>query len=811
MAVVRRGSQQRFSTGIWPGFVDAMTALLLVLMFVLTIFMIVQYILRETITTQGTQLDYLSEQVASLAEALGFEQQRSDGLETEVDRLDGELNDATTAAEIQNQLIATLSQQASNQKLQIEEFEAQVSSFEQQVASLLAEKSQLSLDKENLENQVTESSSKNAALAVRISDAEVESLRLATEKEAMQLALAKARDEIGAAAETARLAAAKREALEALIAETQSSLRNNDTSLKAALAALQERETSLQEALAALDETRENLGSSETSLTGLEAKLAALAAELADSKAAFAGEVQANAELQKHLDLLESGLSDSEKERLAVEASLAVLKTRLEATQSDFSEEEKARLAEAATAVALRQRLANTEAALDSNEKARLEEAAAAEALRKKLIDLEAALTEEEKTRLAEAAAATALRKKLEESQAELTAMTLALEEQRRQAEDTLTMLAAAEVAKKKIDTLLAAALLVKETAENAGEDANNRIAALEAQGVALARDKAMLNDRLDTLIVQLEKGGEYTTELLAQAAQNREELESRLAAALAAKLAVEQDASVLLSKSEQRRVLLAQANDLLDQEKAISADSKRQVALLNQQTATLRKQLNALQALLDLANARDIEAQVQIKSLGANLNSALAQVAAEQKRLAEEQRKRAELEEVERIRLEAEAKNLEKFKSEFFGQLRDLLGSQEGVKIVGDRFVFSSEVLFDAGSADLSGDGQREVAKVADVISKIADQIPDEIDWILRVDGHTDNVPLRGAGLYKDNWELSQARALSVVRFMVNELSMPSDRLAATGFGEFQPLNPANTRTARAQNRRIELKFTEK
>jgi len=138
MASIRRGSSGGFSASIWPGFVDAMSALLLVLMFVLTIFMIVQFILRETISTQDTQLNYLSQQVASLAEALGLEQQKSDGLETEVATLGGELDSAKSQAEVQNALIATLSQQTKNQAAKITEFQAQVSSFEAQVASLLA-------------------------------------------------------------------------------------------------------------------------------------------------------------------------------------------------------------------------------------------------------------------------------------------------------------------------------------------------------------------------------------------------------------------------------------------------------------------------------------------------------------------------------------------------------------------------------------------------------------------------------------------------------------------------------------------------
>jgi chemotaxis protein MotB len=131
-------------------------------------------------------------------------------------------------------------------------------------------------------------------------------------------------------------------------------------------------------------------------------------------------------------------------------------------------------------------------------------------------------------------------------------------------------------------------------------------------------------------------------------------------------------------------------------------------------------------------------------------------------------------------------------------------------VEIVGDRFVFSSEVLFESASADLSPEGEIAIANVVAILQDVADEIPDSIDWILRVDGHTDNVPLRG-GIYADNWELSQARALSVVRFMIDTLGFPPDRLAATGFGEYRPVNTADSSEARAENRRIELKLTER
>ncbi|MDZ7907218.1 MAG: peptidoglycan -binding protein, partial [Gemmobacter sp.] len=276
-----------------------------------------------------------------------------------------------------------------------------------------------------------------------------------------------------------------------------------------------------------------------------------------------------------------------------------------------------------------------------------------------------AELSEAEAQRLVDAAALDELREKLKASETELTAMTLALEEQRKRAEETLTLIAAAQ--------------------------------GKEGQG-----------DLLDT------------------------------------------------------------AKALLAEQEAQSAEAERRVALLNEQIAALRNQLTTLQALMDAAMERDVQAKVQIENLGGQLNSALAQVAAEQKR-------RAELEEAERMRLEAENQDLAKFRSEFFGELRAVLAGREGVRIVGDRFVFSSEVLFNPGSADLAPEGRRQIAGVVGTLNEIRAQIPDGIDWIIRVDGHTDNVPLSGTGAFRDNWELSQARALSVVRYMQDRAGLPA------------------------------------
>ena len=547
MALSRR-TGQRFQASIWPGFVDAMTGLLLVLMFVLTIFMVVQFVLRETISGQATELDALGAEVAALAQALGLEQRRSADLTTRLGELDATLGDARDQIAQQEALILSLRGERDAGLAALEAAETRITAFEAQVAALLSER--------------------DTALGT-VADLEAEQGRLLSEQEALNLALAQARSEIDAGVEAARLAAARREALEALIAD-------------------------------------------------------------------------------------------------------------LRAEQAEAQEQ--------------------------------------VQALTGQVTTLEEQLSEEEAARLAEAAAAAALRDRLQNADSELTAMTLALEEQRARAEETLTLLAAAEAA--------------------------------------------------------------------------RDDLQAQLGAQM--------------SEAEREAALLAQAQRLLAEEKDKSTEAQRAQALLNQQVAALRNQLGQLQALLDDSKERESAASIQVQSLGSDLNAALARAAAEERR-------RRQLEEAERLRLEAEAQDLQKYRSEFFGRLRDLLGNQPGVQVVGDRFVFASEVLFPPGSATLSAAGQGEVAKVASILQTVADEIPEGIDWVIQVNGHTDNVPLSGLGEFADNWELSQARALSVVRYMSGSLGIPPNRLSANGFGEYNPVNTADTEEARAQNRRIELKFTEK
>ncbi|RVC44829.1 peptidoglycan -binding protein, partial [Mesorhizobium sp. M4A.F.Ca.ET.090.04.2.1] len=219
-----------------------------------------------------------------------------------------------------------------------------------------------------------------------------------------------------------------------------------------------------------------------------------------------------------------------------------------------------------------------------------------------------------------------------------------------------------------------------------------------------------------------------------------------------------------------------------LDSQRQISQQALSQVEILNQQIAALRKQIGALEDALNVSEARDRDSNTKIADLGRRLNVALAQ----------------------------RVQELNRYRSDFFGRLREILADRENIRIVGDRFVFQSEVLFPTGSEEINDAGKVEMKKLADAIIELQKEIPPEINWVLRVDGHTDNKPLSGAGRYRDNWELSTARSTSVVKFLI-ENGVPANRLVAAGFGEFQPLDPADTDEARSKNRRIELKLTER
>jgi chemotaxis protein MotB len=218
-----------------------------------------------------------------------------------------------------------------------------------------------------------------------------------------------------------------------------------------------------------------------------------------------------------------------------------------------------------------------------------------------------------------------------------------------------------------------------------------------------------------------------------------------------------------------------------LDSEKSVSSRALAQVELLNQQIAALRGQLAALEQTLDASEKEERESQTRIADLGQRLNVALAQ----------------------------RVQELSRYRSDFFGKLREILGNRPDIRVVGDRFVFQSELFFDSGQAILNPEGRNELDKLAVALLDLDKQIPADIAWVLRVDGHTDIRPIASAQ-FPSNWALSAARAISVVQYLMSKGVSPQ-RLVAAGFGEFQPLDPDHTEDAYRRNRRLELKLTER
>jgi chemotaxis protein MotB len=297
-----------------------------------------------------------------------------------------------------------------------------------------------------------------------------------------------------------------------------------------------------------------------------------------------------------------------------------------------------------------------------------------------------------------------------------------------------------------------------------------------------------------DTALTRLNQQIAQLTDLLALEKSGKVDMEEELARLRASLAGAESErdrlkASVegggdaasmqgLMAESQKKIGALTSA---LDSEKTISARALAQVEVLNQQIAALRGQLAALEQALDASEKKDKDSQARIADLGQRLNVALAQ----------------------------RVQELSRYRSDFFGKLREILGSRPDIRVVGDRFVFQSELFFDSGSAVLSAEGKSELDKLAAALIDLEKQIPPEIAWVLRVDGHTDKRPIV-TSQFPSNWALSAGRAISVVQYLASKGVSPQ-RLVAAGFGEFQPLDPADTEEAYRRNRRLELKLTER
>jgi len=687
MALSRR-TGVRFQASIWPGFVDAMTGLLLVLMFVLTIFMVMQFVLQETIKGQGTALDELnlditqkddqlsdlSGQIIALGEALGLERATAEDLRKQVAVLDASLLESQATGVSRLALISTLTAERDARVSDLADATAKITDFEIKVGKLLA------LQQET-KGQISDFELKVMRLQDKNLEAEAEISYFNTQVAVLLAQNSKAESEI-INYET-KVASLLQQQLKTAgqISEFEAQL----TLLVAQAMEDKELMTVLEDEVVTLKKQKE---ASSTKISEFESRVRQLLAEQVVEQGAVAEISEERASLQQSL--------------LAAQATI---KAQLEKVA--LGEKQAELLDEMITDLRLQ----------NQSKSDNLSDALALLATQQ---DQASVLAKQEIERLAEAAAAEQLRKNFETSQAALSSLTLQLNEQRKQAEETLAMLAAAK---------------------------------------SIEEVNPIKN----------------------------------------------------LTEVDRRKALLAVAQTELLTIEEISTEAQRQMTLLSLEVAELRAQIGGLQSILGDFRRRDEANQVEITNLGGELNLALAQVASEERknRLLQEAESDRLSKEAERLALVA--KTLEQYKSEFFGRMRLLLEGRDGVSIVGDRFVFSSEVLFASGRADLTPEGQSEIAKITEVFKGITSEMPDDIDWILQVDGHTDDLAITGGIEFRNNWELSQARALSVVLFMVNTKGMDPRRLSANGFGEFQPLNTDNTSVARAQNRRIELKLTGK
>jgi len=758
MALSRR-TGQRFQASIWPGFVDAMTGLLLVLMFVLTIFMVIQFVLRETITGQESELDALAAEIVAISEALGLEKAKVVELEGELGILTSTLDDTEATNNQQSLLIESLNSQNQENKAALDSALIQITQFETEVAKLLAAQ---------------------AASRMQIDQLQNERKSMIDQQEALALTLAQARDEINLAEQEARLRAAEREALQALI-------RSLENEQREATKVSEDQSNEIQELKVALD----------------------------DEEAARLIEAAAAVELRRRLKEADTELTAMtltlEEERKRAEETLTLL-AAVDAAKLEIEDN-------------LRQTIIALEAAnlkIGNNE------------TELKILEENAQSSDAELEEIKVALAASLARQ--QRLELELSNLGKNISQQAVAVKDFNEKLMIAE-------NDLAVALL------NLGEERLNW-QAREAESIReIGNLRSKLSDALAARWVS---------------AQSQKEAVDNLKRVLAAKLVSDKLNEEKVSNFKQKEILLQKAEQQLqEQSKKLSntsdslLKSQRETALLNQQVLELRRQLSSLQSLLTLSEEKDRDEEIQLQNLGNRLNAALARVASEERKkrqleqslrleieaklneitilnsnlisskvdleraetkaqLEEDKRIKLEVAEFQRLqadreRLKTQATELERYKSDFFGRIRELVEGRDGIKIVGDRFVFSSEVLFDVGKADLSLPGRLEIQKVAVILNQIVEEIPKNLNWIIRVDGHTDNTSMVSGAEFKDNWELSQARALSVVRFMISDLGLPKTRLAATGFGEFQPISSGSSPEDLAQNRRIEIKLTEK
>jgi chemotaxis protein MotB len=323
---------------------------------------------------------------------------------------------------------------------------------------------------------------------------------------------------------------------------------------------------------------------------------------------------------------------------------------------------------------------------------------------------------------------------------------------------------------KSQVDQLSGA--LTKSTAER-DELKNQLVVVLGERDALQAQEKDLRS--------QLKSAADKLAAQAALTAEAQKKLEESYKAIEADKEKINALVTDVAALESLRDELMKKVGNYETEKEELSAEAQKRVELLNQQILALRQQLADITKALDIAETKSRDQGVQIAELGRRLNSALA----------------------------SKVQELARYRSEFFGRLREILGNRQDIQIVGDRFVFQSEIFFESGSADIGQQGREQLDVLATTLILLLPEIPKDLDWVLRIDGHTDDRPI-SSPQFPSNWELSTARAVSVLKYLASR-GIPADRLAAAGFGEFRPIDTSGTEEGRRKNRRIEIKFDQR
>jgi chemotaxis protein MotB len=292
------------------------------------------------------------------------------------------------------------------------------------------------------------------------------------------------------------------------------------------------------------------------------------------------------------------------------------------------------------------------------------------------------------------------------------------------------------------------------------------------------------LNEEQETLKNQLQVLGGENQLLVGQLSDSQGRIQSLLESLSSSKGENEILETQISSVENQNQSLRDQISSL-EQDSTIQTtnlnEALTQISRLSEDIKILSNEIQLLNNLLDAKEAEIASNKIELGELGDRLNRVLT----------------------------SELFKLQKYKSEFFGQLSETLGQREDIQIKGDRFIFQSEILFESGSADIQAEGRVALSLIAKTLIDLSDQIPTDLNWVLQIDGHTDRVPIATAK-FPSNWELSHARALEVVKFFIQQ-GIPADKLSANGYGEHQPISLGSSPEDLKLNRRIELKITQR